>query len=307
LYALLCGSLPFDDENIPNLFKKIKGGIYSLPSHLSEGVRDLIPRMLVVDPMKRITIKEIRQHRWFRVNLAKYLSVPLDDVLVKQKIVDDEALGQVVKLCGIDIFRARDMLATEARNEVQVAYNLILDHLERKRRNEGDAVSDDMLRNLSASSDLSVLSDGSSDGNLVAGGADVADGTALSAGAALSAASVDGGPSKIDMRRSGGQGWKLGKLAAKLANPAAVMHEIYRALGAAGFEWKTLSPYNLKCRYELSPSTSGAQAAASASIKIALQLYKLPDGQYLLDFQNHCGDLLGFIEICKRLMSELQL
>jgi serine/threonine protein kinase len=30
LYALLCGSLPFDDENIPNLFKKIKGGIYNL-------------------------------------------------------------------------------------------------------------------------------------------------------------------------------------------------------------------------------------------------------------------------------------
>ncbi|KAL6766867.1 SNRK1A [Auxenochlorella protothecoides x Auxenochlorella symbiontica] len=27
LYALLCGSLPFDDENIPNLFKKIKVGI----------------------------------------------------------------------------------------------------------------------------------------------------------------------------------------------------------------------------------------------------------------------------------------
>ncbi len=37
LYALLCGSLPFDDENIPNLFKKIKGGIYNLPSHLSHG------------------------------------------------------------------------------------------------------------------------------------------------------------------------------------------------------------------------------------------------------------------------------
>ena len=28
LYALLCGSLPFDDESIANLFKKIKGGIY---------------------------------------------------------------------------------------------------------------------------------------------------------------------------------------------------------------------------------------------------------------------------------------
>ena len=28
LFALLCGSLPFDDESIANLFKKIKGGIY---------------------------------------------------------------------------------------------------------------------------------------------------------------------------------------------------------------------------------------------------------------------------------------
>ena len=45
LYALLCGSLPFDDENIPNLFKKIKGAIYTLPSHLSAGARDLIPRV----------------------------------------------------------------------------------------------------------------------------------------------------------------------------------------------------------------------------------------------------------------------
>ena len=52
--------MQFDDENIPNLFKKIKGGIYNLPSHLSPGARDLIPRMLLVDPLKRITIPEIR-------------------------------------------------------------------------------------------------------------------------------------------------------------------------------------------------------------------------------------------------------
>ena len=29
LYALLCGTLPFDDESIPNLFKKIKSGLSS--------------------------------------------------------------------------------------------------------------------------------------------------------------------------------------------------------------------------------------------------------------------------------------
>lgn len=38
----------------------LQGGIYTLPSHLSPGARDLIPRMLLVDPLKRITIPEIR-------------------------------------------------------------------------------------------------------------------------------------------------------------------------------------------------------------------------------------------------------
>lgn len=59
LYALLCGSLPFDDENIPSLFKKIKGGIYTLPGHLSDEARDLISRMLVVNPLKRIGFAQV--------------------------------------------------------------------------------------------------------------------------------------------------------------------------------------------------------------------------------------------------------
>lgn len=75
LYALLCGSLPFDDENIPNLFKKIKNGVYTLPTYLSPGARHLISRMLLVDPLKRITIPEIRAHAWFSVHLPRYLAV----------------------------------------------------------------------------------------------------------------------------------------------------------------------------------------------------------------------------------------
>jgi serine/threonine protein kinase len=44
LYALLCGSLPFDDESITNLFRKIKGGIFTMPTHLGDAARDLIAR-----------------------------------------------------------------------------------------------------------------------------------------------------------------------------------------------------------------------------------------------------------------------
>ena len=76
LYALLCGTLPFDDESIPNLFKEIKSGMYSLPTHLSQSSRDLILRMLVVDPMKRITIQDVRKHQWFQHKLPSYLALP---------------------------------------------------------------------------------------------------------------------------------------------------------------------------------------------------------------------------------------
>ncbi|VAH85270.1 unnamed protein product [Triticum turgidum subsp. durum] len=87
LYALLCGKVPFEDDNIPKLFKKIKGGFYILPSYLSDLAMDLIPRILVVDPMKRITIREIRDHPWFQNRLPRYLAVPPPNTPQQAKMV----------------------------------------------------------------------------------------------------------------------------------------------------------------------------------------------------------------------------
>ena len=98
LYALLCGSLPFDDESIPNLFKKIKSGMYSLPTHLSQLARNLIPRMLEVDPMKRITIPEIRLHPWFQHKLPPYLRHPPELMEKQERVVDPAVIDEVMKL-----------------------------------------------------------------------------------------------------------------------------------------------------------------------------------------------------------------
>eukprot|EP00980_Cylindrotheca_fusiformis_P011914 scaffold2830_cov131-Cylindrotheca_fusiformis.AAC.35 len=98
LYALLCGSLPFDDESIPNLFKKIKSGMYSLPTHLSQLAKNLIPRMLEVDPMKRITIPEIRMHPWFQHKLPPYLRHPPELMEKQERVSDSEVIDEVLKL-----------------------------------------------------------------------------------------------------------------------------------------------------------------------------------------------------------------
>ncbi len=79
LYVLLVGRLPFDDEYIPSLFKKIAQGNFSVPNFLSGGAVDLIRRMLMVDPVRRISVQEIRQHPWFVKRLPEYLQLPVEE------------------------------------------------------------------------------------------------------------------------------------------------------------------------------------------------------------------------------------
>jgi serine/threonine protein kinase len=66
LYALLCGSLPFENDSMPTLFKKIKRGSYSLPGHLSPEAKDLLIKMLTVDVSLRISLEEARDHIWLK-------------------------------------------------------------------------------------------------------------------------------------------------------------------------------------------------------------------------------------------------
>lgn len=115
LYALLCGSLPFDDESIPNLFKKIKSGMYSLPSHLSQLARDLIPRMLVVDPMKRVTVPEVRGHAWFQQKLPPYLRHAPDRIENLERVIDEDTVDDVLSLA------ARGFAPLGATRELQAA------------------------------------------------------------------------------------------------------------------------------------------------------------------------------------------
>ena len=65
LYAMVCGFLPFEDNNNDILYKKIIDGKFSVPSFVSDPCRDLIKKILVVDPNKRYTIANIKTHPWF--------------------------------------------------------------------------------------------------------------------------------------------------------------------------------------------------------------------------------------------------
>ncbi|KAM3940849.1 maternal embryonic leucine zipper kinase [Leptodactylus fuscus] len=64
MYALMCGYLPFDDDNVMVLYKKIMRGKYEIPKWLSPGSVLLLSQMLQVDPKKRISVKHLLRHPW---------------------------------------------------------------------------------------------------------------------------------------------------------------------------------------------------------------------------------------------------
>jgi len=74
LYVMLCGRLPFEDDDVQVLFSKISQGNFHMPNYLSQDARSLITSMLAVDPVKRITVPEITQHPFFTTDLPRYLT-----------------------------------------------------------------------------------------------------------------------------------------------------------------------------------------------------------------------------------------
>ncbi|XP_069866068.1 maternal embryonic leucine zipper kinase isoform X3 [Dipodomys merriami] len=63
-YVLMCGFLPFDDDNIMVLYKKIMRGKYDVPKWLSPSSILLLQQMLQVDPKKRISMRNLLNHPW---------------------------------------------------------------------------------------------------------------------------------------------------------------------------------------------------------------------------------------------------
>lgn len=68
LYVMLAGYLPFEDETMSGLFNKIENGVYSFPAHFSLEIRKLISRILTVNPSKRLSLEQIMNHKWFKVD-----------------------------------------------------------------------------------------------------------------------------------------------------------------------------------------------------------------------------------------------
>ena len=62
LYAMTVGYLPFEDPDTNKLYKKILSCDYLVPGYVTKPAKDMMKRILQVDPKKRFKIDEIKKH-----------------------------------------------------------------------------------------------------------------------------------------------------------------------------------------------------------------------------------------------------
>ena len=106
LFSMICGFLPFQEDDTQLLYQKIVKAKYQIPYYISHNARDLISRILNVLPSKRYTFEQIKKHRWFKMLdpsntmregllLDKYV-VPIDediiDIMVKKYDFNEEEI-----------------------------------------------------------------------------------------------------------------------------------------------------------------------------------------------------------------------
>ena len=144
LYTMVCGFLPFEDDNQNILFGKIAKGLFSLPSFLSQSCKDLLKKILVTDPKKRYGFEEIKHHPWFlSVNnfMGKNIFFNSPGVFVDEDVlpVDVEIIAEIHNDFHIDVSKIINDVIKNRHNKITTAYYLIL---KRKIKNNETSVAD---------------------------------------------------------------------------------------------------------------------------------------------------------------------
>lgn len=131
LYALVCGALPFDDDDEAVMKAKILHGNYDLPEFLSEECRDLISKILQQDPNARPSIKDVLAHPWCTKVMAL---VPMETV--DEDVRDDETTDDLADK-GISFLSAEHPKPVASPNQIDVRNDLTPEDLSHKASSSG--------------------------------------------------------------------------------------------------------------------------------------------------------------------------
>nr|XP_019554258.2 uncharacterized protein LOC109423725 isoform X2 [Aedes albopictus] len=134
LYVLVCGALPFDGATLHDLRSVVVAGKFRIPFFMSQECEHLIRHMLVVEPEKRYTLKQIANHKW----LEMYNAIPMLEkasyLATEGANLDTIVMTHMLQLPGL----TADMIAQSVHenrfDHIYAIYYLLVDKLKQKRK-----------------------------------------------------------------------------------------------------------------------------------------------------------------------------
>ncbi|KAJ3249947.1 hypothetical protein HDU77_007261 [Chytriomyces hyalinus] len=154
LYTLLCGSLPFDDDNESIVHQKISELDYELPDYLHEDSKSLISQILKINPTDRISVQDILLHPWFT-----HFREPSNANHVPNAVSPSFSTPEETLVCremhslGLDVEKILDSVCADACDSASALWYLLLTKNRERRIHE---VRKDSGREDSGDDDASV-------------------------------------------------------------------------------------------------------------------------------------------------------
>ncbi|XP_076328626.1 serine/threonine-protein kinase BRSK2-like isoform X3 [Tachypleus tridentatus] len=158
-FAMIVGSLPFDDKNLRILLEKVKRGVFHIPEFVPHECQELLKGMIEVDPEKRMTLSEVMKHPWINGG-SRTLSkpeYPITDtistyIIPTEEDMDTDVLRNMMSLgCFKNKPKLLEGLLNASHNTEKVIYLLLLHRKEKEPSCEDDHEIID--RNVSESAD----------------------------------------------------------------------------------------------------------------------------------------------------------
>ncbi|XP_049655759.1 serine/threonine-protein kinase SIK2 isoform X2 [Accipiter gentilis] len=135
LYVLVCGALPFDGPTLPILRQRVLEGRFRIPYFMSEECEHLIRRMLVLDPSKRLTIAQIKEHKWMLIEVPAQRPILYPPGEENEPSIGEynEQVLRLMHSLGIDQQKTIESLQNKSYNHFAAIYYLLVERLKSHR------------------------------------------------------------------------------------------------------------------------------------------------------------------------------
>ena len=142
LYVLICGYLPFSDEDDIKNKNLISSGNIDFPKEISNKLKDLLRHMLDKNPKKRYNFQKIIKHPWIKPYSEKILTQGIN--IYKTIYPVDERILNIIKEYGKDQDAVKNDLIMNKFNEGTSIYKQVVKILmELKIKNISDLWSEE--------------------------------------------------------------------------------------------------------------------------------------------------------------------